>query len=143
MAGTLSSGRPGGNPELEKYQFKAKGNEPLTKLISLRVTDSTMEFLKTLGKDYPEFVRQAIAEKMEREAAPTTTKTVTTGQEPTGQPQQHSQTNQEDQEQETNSNQKEQATTLKRQRKAGQTQEQKQGRPKSQSRSRKNSVTEN
>ncbi|MEM7579096.1 MAG: hypothetical protein AAF316_04455 [Cyanobacteria bacterium P01_A01_bin.80] len=75
MPGTLNSGRPGGNPDLKKYQFKAKGDEPLNQKLTLRLTGSMMEFLKSLGKDYPNFVREAIAEKIERE-----TKTETTGQ---------------------------------------------------------------
>lgn len=65
--GTATSGRAGGNPELEKYQYQPKGTEALVKQLQVRVTPSMMEFLKAMGKGYPEFVRQAIAEKIERE----------------------------------------------------------------------------
>lgn len=143
MAGTLSSGRPGGNPELEKYQFKAKGDEPLSEILNLRITASTMKFLKDLGKDYPNFVREAIAEKIERQQldAPTT-KTETAEPEQVGQQPQHNQTNREDQEQETSPNLEAQEANPKKQGKAGQTQGQKQGKPRSQTQSRKNSATQ-
>lgn len=67
MPGTLDSGRPGGNPDLVKHQFKAKGDEPLTQKLTLRLTESMMKYLKSLGKGYPDFVREAIAEKIERD----------------------------------------------------------------------------
>ena len=65
--GSLNSGRPGGNPDLVKYQFKARGDEPLTQKLTLRLTESMMKYLKSLGKGYLDFVREAIAEKMERD----------------------------------------------------------------------------
>lgn len=142
MAGTLSSGRPGGNPELEKHQFKAKGDEPLTEKISVRLTPSTKQFLESLGKDYPEFVREAIAEKIERHKA-AQTKTETTGQEQVGQQLENNQTNQEGQAEETDPSQPEQAATPGKRRKADQTQEQTQEKPTTQTPSRKNSATEN
>ncbi|MDB9372379.1 hypothetical protein [Nodularia sphaerocarpa] len=65
--GTASSGRAGGNPELQKHQYKAKGDEPLIKNLQIKITPSMMEYLKSMGKGYHEFVRQAISEKIERE----------------------------------------------------------------------------
>ncbi|MEA5504932.1 hypothetical protein VB735_17835 [Halotia wernerae UHCC 0503] len=143
MPGTLDSGRPGGNPEFgTKYKFQAKGDEPLSEAISVRLTASVKQYLESLGKNYPEFVREAIAEKIERHEA-AETKTVTTEQEQTDQPQLHNQTIQEDQEEETDPSHPEQEAGLKKQRKAGQTQGQKQGKPTTRSRSQKNTLTEN
>jgi hypothetical protein len=142
MSGTLNSGRPGGNPDFgTKYKIHAKGEEPLTEKISVRLPASIKKFLESLGKDYPEFVREAIAEKMERTVA-AKTKTVTAEPEQVGQQPQHNQTNRKDQEQETSPNLEAQEATPKKQRKAGQTQGQKQGKPRSQTRSRKNSATQ-
>jgi hypothetical protein len=140
--GNLNSGRPGGNPDLVKHRFTSDRPEPLTEKLTLRLAGSTMEFLKSLGKDYPEFVRQAIAEKREREAAPTATKTETTAAEPVGQPQQRNQTTQATQEAEKDPSQQEQAKTPRKPDKEPQNQGQKQGRPKNPSRSRKSSTTE-
>lgn len=143
MAGTLSSGRPGGNPELEKHQFKAKGDEPLTEKISVRLTASTKQFLESLGKDYPEFVREAIAEKIERHKAAELTRTETTEPATAGQQPENSQTNLLSQEEEKDPNQPEQAATPKTRCKADQTPAQTPAKPTSQSRGRKNSATEN
>lgn len=143
MAGTLSSGRPGGNPELEKHQFKAKGDEPLSEKISVRLTASTKQFLESLGKDYPEFVREAIAEKIERHKAAELTRTETTEPVTAGQQPENNQTSREDQEAGTDPSLPEQAATPKTRRKAGQTPAQKPGKPTSQTRNRKNTETEN
>ncbi|AFY51348.1 hypothetical protein Nos7524_5658 (plasmid) [Nostoc sp. PCC 7524] len=143
MAGTLSSGRPGGNPELEKHQFQAKGDEPLTEKISVRLTSSTKQFLESLGKDYPEFVREAIAEKIERHKAAELTRTETTELATVGQQLENNQTNLLSQAEETDPSQPEQAATPGKRRKADQTQGQTQEKPKTQSRGRKNSATEN
>ncbi|WP_066425105.1 hypothetical protein [Anabaena sp. 4-3] len=70
MPGTLSSGRPGGNPDFGiKYRFKSKSGEVMTK-ITLRIKPSTLEYLKeTYGDEYADFIREAIAEKIERQQA--------------------------------------------------------------------------
>ena len=66
MPGTLSSGRPGGNPELGAYQFTTERPEPLTEKFTLRVTKTMLSKLKQI-EDWREFARQALAEKLERE----------------------------------------------------------------------------
>ncbi|MDF5717875.1 MAG: hypothetical protein PUP93_29420 [Rhizonema sp. NSF051] len=59
-------GRPGGNPDLVKHQFTAKGDEPLVQKITIRISDSM--FNKLQEKDnYREFCRQAIAEALARD----------------------------------------------------------------------------
>jgi len=70
IMGTLSSGRPGGNPELTIYQFRSDRSEALTERISIRISPSMAKFLREM-KDYPEYVRQAILEKIEREGGET------------------------------------------------------------------------
>jgi hypothetical protein len=37
MAGTHASGRPGGNPGIAEWSYKLKGNEPLDKVITVRL----------------------------------------------------------------------------------------------------------
>jgi hypothetical protein len=55
---------PKGNPEsLKGHGFKTDREEPLRSKLTVRVTDSMMEKLKSLD-DYPEFVRQAIAKAL-------------------------------------------------------------------------------
>ena len=45
MAGNQNSGRPGGNPDLkkgvkfDKYLYKVKGDKPLNKVVTLRMSD--------------------------------------------------------------------------------------------------------
>ncbi|MGL4883455.1 hypothetical protein C7B62_08745 [Pleurocapsa sp. CCALA 161] len=63
MPGTKSSGRPGGNPDLKKYSFTTDRDEPLRERLQIRVPASMKQELK--AKDnWQEFVRQAIAEKL-------------------------------------------------------------------------------
>jgi hypothetical protein len=64
MPGTKTSGRPGGNPDIKKYGFKTERNEPLRERLQIRVPASMKQQLKQLD-DWQEFVRQAIAEKLE------------------------------------------------------------------------------
>lgn len=59
MAGTKSSGRPGGNPDLVKYQFEAGQAESHTHLLALRITASDYEKIKALP-DWQDKVRQSI-----------------------------------------------------------------------------------
>ncbi len=66
MPGTQSSGRPGGNPDIVKYSFTTNREEPLSEKITIRITSSMLEALKLVG-DYRDFIRIAIAEKLERE----------------------------------------------------------------------------
>jgi len=63
--GSLNSGRPGGNPDLVVHQFKTDREEALSERLSIRISPSMMKFLKMLD-NYPEFIRQAIEEKIER-----------------------------------------------------------------------------
>lgn len=141
--GSLASGRPGGNPDFGKsIKRDAAGSEPLEKLLNIRLTASMDEALKNLGDRRLEFIREAIAEKLGRELAALQTKTETTELETAGQPQQHSQTTQATQELVTDPSKQEQGENPKRRRKATQTQGQKQAKPRSQTRSQKNTVTE-
>ena len=63
MPGTKTSGRPGGNPDIKKYQFKTDRDEPLRERLQIRVPTSMKNRLKQLD-NWQEFVRQAIAEKL-------------------------------------------------------------------------------
>ncbi len=63
----MPKGRPGGNPDFgTKYVLTTDRPEALTAKITVRVAPTMKEKLKQFA-DYPEFVRQAIAEKMQRE----------------------------------------------------------------------------
>lgn len=63
MPGTKASGRPGGNPDLKKYSFTTDRDEPLRERLQIRVPASMKQELE--AKDnWQEFVRQAIAEKL-------------------------------------------------------------------------------
>ena len=64
MPGTKSSGRPGGNPDIKKYGFKSDRDEPLRSRLQLRVPDSMKQQLDQQD-NWQEFVRQAIAEKLQ------------------------------------------------------------------------------
>jgi hypothetical protein len=57
--GSQASGRPGGNPDLEKYQFKTDKDEPCSAKLTLRIAPSDFEKLKTLD-NWQEKTRQAI-----------------------------------------------------------------------------------
>ena len=58
--------RPGGNPDLVKYQFKTDRSEPCTAKLTLRVPPSQYAELKKLP-NWQEKVRGAIAELIEEE----------------------------------------------------------------------------
>ena len=66
MPGTKSSGRPGGNPDLEEYQFEQKydWDEPCTAKMTLRLPPSLYEEVKKLP-NWQERVRKAIARAIE------------------------------------------------------------------------------
>ncbi len=64
MAGTKSSGRPGGNPNIKEYGFKTDRAEPLVAQLNIRVPSSLKAKLKK-KENWQEFVRQAIIEKLE------------------------------------------------------------------------------
>ena len=77
MPGTKDSGRPGGNPELKTAEFQQKygyqkqdpeREEAFTEQLQLRITLSMQTALKAKGKQKNQFVRDAIAEKLAREA---------------------------------------------------------------------------
>ena len=57
--GSQASGRPGGNPDLKKYQFTSEREEPCTAKMTLRLPPSDYEKLKTLD-NWQEKTRQAI-----------------------------------------------------------------------------------
>ena len=54
--------RPGGNPELVKYQFKNKGNAPLNRKLSVNFTEEMHEEIKKRGG--AEFIRLAVAKAL-------------------------------------------------------------------------------
>ena len=56
--GNSNSGRPGGNPDLKKYQFTT--DERKVYKVTVRFSQDVAEFLKTLGSDSPEFIRAAV-----------------------------------------------------------------------------------
>jgi hypothetical protein len=66
MAGT---GRPGGNPDLEKYQFKRPEgrSESMSEILNLRVTKTMKERLMSQS-NWQSFVRDAIAKALENES---------------------------------------------------------------------------
>ena len=63
----MSKGRPGGNPELKKYQFKQKydWDEPCTSRLVLRVPESMKLSLQEIS-GWQELVRKAIAAELEK-----------------------------------------------------------------------------
>jgi len=74
MPGTKDSGRPGGNPAMKTPEFQERHGyqkqdpgreEAFTELIQLRVTPSMKQALQALGKQKNEFIRDAIAEKLD------------------------------------------------------------------------------
>ncbi|MDF5726124.1 MAG: hypothetical protein PUP91_37915 [Rhizonema sp. PD37] len=65
--GSLTSGRPGGNPDFGKsIKIEAAGSEPLQRILNIRLTPSMDEALRKLGEGRLEFVREAIAEKLKK-----------------------------------------------------------------------------
>ena len=64
MAGTKSSGRPGGNPNIKEYGFKTDRPEPLIEKLQLRVSASMKEKVKS-RENWQEFVRDAIEKALE------------------------------------------------------------------------------
>ena len=64
----MPKGRPGGNPDISKYGFKAKydWDEPCNEKMTLRLPASMKEAIKAgLIEDWQEVCRQAIAEAIE------------------------------------------------------------------------------
>jgi hypothetical protein len=65
----MPKGRPGGNPELEKYHFEQKydWDEPCTEKMTLRLPPSMKAAIKA-GEisDWQEVARQAIATELEK-----------------------------------------------------------------------------
>lgn len=64
MAGTKSSGRPGGNPNIKEYGFKTDRPEPLIEKLQVRVSASMKEKVKS-RENWQEFVRDAIEKALE------------------------------------------------------------------------------
>jgi hypothetical protein len=63
------SGRPGGNPDINKnpQTFKTDRAEPLIKQMQLRVSEQMWDALHELEGDWREFVREAIQAKLDEE----------------------------------------------------------------------------
>jgi hypothetical protein len=59
--------RKGGNPDLEKYQFTTDRDESLTAKFTLRVTPKMLTELQAVEGNWREFVRDAIADKLQQE----------------------------------------------------------------------------
>lgn len=57
--------RPGGNPDLVEYQFTTDRSEPLLAKLQLRIAKSMKAQIEAIP-NWQEFVRDAIAEKLER-----------------------------------------------------------------------------
>lgn len=67
MPGTKKSGRPGGNPDIAEVGYKITDpdrTEAFTEHIALKVTPTVKAKLKTLGRSWAAFVRDAIDEKL-------------------------------------------------------------------------------
>lgn len=62
----MGRGRPGGNPDIKKYAITTTREEPLIEKLTVRISSSMKAQLLQI-KDYPEFVREAIQEKIERD----------------------------------------------------------------------------
>jgi hypothetical protein len=67
MPGTKTSGRPGGNPDIKKYGFQTDRDEPLRERLQIRVPVSMKQQLAQQD-NWQEFVRDAIAEKLQQSA---------------------------------------------------------------------------
>lgn len=66
---TMPKGRPGGNPDLEKYQFQQKydWDEPCNERMQIRMPRSMKEAIKAgIIKDWQEVARRAIAHEIEK-----------------------------------------------------------------------------
>ena len=63
----MPKGRPGGNPDFgTKYTLTTDRPEALTERVTVRIPPTMKKKLKQLA-DYPEFIREAIAEKLEKQ----------------------------------------------------------------------------
>ena len=65
----MSKGRPGGNPDLKKYQFKQKydWDEPCIERMQLRMPPSMKAAIKAGQiEDWQETARKAIAAELEK-----------------------------------------------------------------------------
>jgi hypothetical protein len=62
----MPSGRPGGNPDLAKFQFQTNREESLDGLLQIRIAPSMKAELDALGKERNDFVREAIAAALAR-----------------------------------------------------------------------------
>ena len=66
MPGTKSSGRPGGNPDIAKYGFKApEDREPYNQRVQVYVTPTVKKLLAEMDKP-SDFVRSAIEEHLKK-----------------------------------------------------------------------------
>ena len=83
--GKMPKGRPGGNPDLEKYQFQQKyeWEQPCSEKVSLRVPPFMKEAIKAGEiKNWQEVVRQAIAAALDETSSQVGEKTRTATTEP-------------------------------------------------------------
>ena len=61
MAGTKGSGRPGGNPDLEKHQYTTDKTEACTGKLDLRVAPTDLEKLRAID-GWRDILREKIKE---------------------------------------------------------------------------------
>ena len=69
----MRKGRPGGNPDLKKYQYKQKYDwgESCTERMQIRMPPSMKAAIKAgLIKDWQEVCRKAIAAELEKTQSP-------------------------------------------------------------------------
>ncbi|NEU74081.1 hypothetical protein PI95_016330 [Hassallia byssoidea VB512170] len=57
--------RKGGNPDLKNYGFSPSGDEPLNKMLAVKVTNSIYQRVKSLS-DPSGFMRQAIQDALDK-----------------------------------------------------------------------------
>ncbi|PMB46403.1 hypothetical protein CEN39_25935 [Fischerella thermalis CCMEE 5201] len=57
--------RKGGNPDLKNYGFTPEGEEPLNKMLAVKVTETMFNKVKSLPNS-AEFMRQAIQEALDK-----------------------------------------------------------------------------
>jgi hypothetical protein len=60
----MAKGRPGGNPDLKRYQFSTDRPEPLTEKLSMRISAAMRSRLSAM-ENWHEFVRQAIQKALD------------------------------------------------------------------------------
>ena len=74
LATKMRRGRPGGNPDLLKFQFQQKGDEPLNRSVTCRVTERQKKKLTKIqdwGDRFREWIDSIDIDSNEATATPT------------------------------------------------------------------------